>query len=123
AVTLPDDLRSSEAGRVLIADADRRLAEVHMGSGFPLRLRWTALFIPAQAAALVLIALFYEPVLPGASATEEEEAAAAERAAELAKNKAAQKPKPAEPLIKDRPGKSDELKDLEADLQRLLDEA
>ncbi len=60
ALTLPEDLRESPAGRALIADAARKVADLDVGAEFGLRLprrAWVVL-IPATAAVL----LFFLPV-------------------------------------------------------------
>jgi hypothetical protein len=61
--TLVPQLRSTAAGEALTADADSQVARVKVRQGFPLRLSRGAALVPACAAVLVLVALFYNPVV------------------------------------------------------------
>ncbi|HYV39526.1 MAG TPA: hypothetical protein VE988_27800 [Gemmataceae bacterium] len=61
-LTLDPALTHSAAGQALTADADAHVAKVNVRQGFPVRLRWNALVVPASAVALALVAIFYNPV-------------------------------------------------------------
>jgi len=63
ALTLPDDLRETPAGRALIADAARKIADLDVAAEFGLRLprrAWVVL-IPATAAVVLLLLPAWAP--------------------------------------------------------------
>src|SRR5262245_6545140 len=49
------------AAQALLADVNRRVAGLDVPARFPVRLSWAAAVVPACAAALVLLAFFYQP--------------------------------------------------------------
>jgi len=112
---------SSPVGQALLDDANTRLEKVAVKGKFPVRMGWRALFIPAQAAAIAILALYPPAVLTNlvsGSNKKDDDSANTEEA---------EKPKPAIPrqFIKppmERPNKSEELKQLEAELAKLYDE-
>jgi hypothetical protein len=67
-LTLVPELLRTPAGQALAADADAQVAKVNVRQGFPLRLSRTAALVPTFAAALTLVAVFYNPVLPSSEA-------------------------------------------------------
>jgi hypothetical protein len=118
-LALPE--QSSPAGQALMADANTRLEKVAVKGKFPVKVGWRAVFVPAQAAAIVVLALYPPPILTmwagGGSKKDDDQAKAEE----------AEKAKPAIPrqFIKpplERPNKSEELQQLEAELNKLYDE-
>src|SRR5206468_10151997 len=68
-LTLTPDLVSTAAGQALVADANEQVAKVDVSSRFPVRLSWTAALVPAAAAVLALVAIFYNPVVETATAS------------------------------------------------------
>lgn len=122
AVSLDPQLQSSPAGQALLADANAKLEKVAIKGKFPVRMGWRALFLPAQAAAIALLALYPPPVLTslaGGSSKKDDDAGK--------NDEADAKPKPSvpRPFIKpplERPNKSEELRQLEAELAKLYDE-
>jgi hypothetical protein len=70
-LTLPADMANSPAGQALFADVQRRLDPVRVGDRFPLKLPMTAYFVPAGAAAIALITLFYNPTINPVNASTE----------------------------------------------------
>jgi len=122
AVSLTPELQSSPAGQALLADANAKLERVAVNGKFPVRIGWRALFLPAQAAAIVILALYPPPVLTilaDAGSKKDDDQAKA--------NDTTNAPKPAAPktMIKppaERPNKSEELRALEAELEKLYAE-
>lgn len=60
-LTLTSAQRETPAGAALLEDVHQRVAGLDVRSKFPLRLSWLASLVPAGAALLALVALFYEP--------------------------------------------------------------
>lgn len=122
ALSLSPQQESSPAGQALLADANTKLDKVAVPGKFPVRVGWRALFLPAQAAAIALLALYPPPILTmlagGGSKNEEDPEAKAE---------AQEKAKPAlpRPVVRpplERPNKSEDLRQLEAELEKLYAE-
>jgi hypothetical protein len=122
ALSLTPRDQSSPAGQALLADANARLERVAVGGKFPVRVGWRALFLPAQAAAIAVLALYPPPILTnlagGGSKKDDDQA--------QADNKTAS-PKPAAPrtFIKppvERATRSEELRQLQAELEKLYAE-
>ena len=122
ALSLTPDLHSTPAGQALLADANAKLERVAVPGKFPVRVGWRALFLPAQAAAIALLALYPPPVLTmlagGGPKQDDEQARADEKKPET-------KVAAARPFIRppaERPNKSEELRQLEAELEKLYAE-
>jgi hypothetical protein len=49
------------AGQALLADTAQHLADLNVGEGFPLRMRWNAVLVPLAGLALGAVVFFYEP--------------------------------------------------------------
>jgi uncharacterized coiled-coil DUF342 family protein len=122
AVSLTPHDQASPAGQALLADANEKLDKVAVKGQFPVRVGWRALFLPAQAAAIAILALYPPSVLTnlagGGSKTDDDQAKLDEKH---------DIPKPAIPrtFIKppaERPNKSEELRQLEAELEKLYAE-
>ena len=118
-LTLEPAMVNSPAGQALLADVQRRLDPVRVGDRFPVQVPWTAWLVPAGAAAIALLAVFYNPVLNTVSvvAGDEKLAVTAEEKTEIQKKLDRLKkpaPKPNEP----RP-RSQELANLEMELDKL----
>ena len=120
----PHDL-SSPAGQALLADANRHLEKLDLGSRFPLRLGRRSWLIPAQAFIIVLLALFYQPVL--SSSTAEAGGGAGKKdlnkgdLKDLTNAQANNRPPIRKPP--ERTNKSEALKELEAELEKLYGES
>ncbi|MBO0699642.1 MAG: hypothetical protein J2P46_14700, partial [Zavarzinella sp.] len=122
ALSLTPNDQSSPAGQALLADANAKLERVAVPGKFPVRVGWRALFLPAQAAAIAVLALYPPPILTnlaGGGSNKDDDQAQAD-------NKAAP-PKPAAPkaFIKppvERATKSEELRQLQAELEKLYAE-
>jgi hypothetical protein len=122
ALSLTAHDQTSAAGQALLADANAKLERVAVSGKFPVRVGWRALFLPAQAAAIAILALYPPPVLTnlaGGGAKKDDDQTQAE-------NKTAP-PKPGTPrtFIKppvERSTKSEELRQLEAELEKLYAE-
>lgn len=112
----------SPAAEALLADVNRRVAGLDVPSHFPVRLSWSAALVPVGAAALALVAFFYEP---GAGRAMSRDADADKLRAETAKEIEDKLAKLKRPLAanwpKDQP-KSEELKELEKAWEKLLKE-
>jgi hypothetical protein len=122
ALSLTPDLQTSPAGQALLADANSKLERVVVPGKFPVRVGWRALFLPAQAVAIALLALYPPPVLTmlagGGTKQDDEQAKAEEKTPET-------KIAAPRPIIRppaERPNKSEELKQLEAELEKLYAE-
>jgi len=122
AMSLSADQQTSQAGQALIADANNKLERVTVKGQFPVRIGWRALFLPAQAIAIALLALYPPPILTtiaGGGSKNDDDQAKVENKDGLTK--------PAVPrtFIKppmERPTKSEELRQLEAELEKLYAE-
>jgi len=122
-LNLSESERQSSAGQALVADAERKLEKVEVAPRFPVRLRWTAFLVPLEVAGIVLLMLFPFSFLSNSEveAKQEELKKLAQTKKELDKTG---QPIAKKPFIKpaDRPGKSEELKQLEIDLEKLLNQ-
>src|SRR5262249_44614410 len=61
-LTLAPEQETTPAGQALLADVNQRIHDLDVGSRFPIRLTWTAALVPACAAFLALVAVFYQPI-------------------------------------------------------------
>jgi hypothetical protein len=52
---------ASPAGQALLVDVNERIAQIDVGSRFPIRFSWTAALVPVAALLLAVVAVFYEP--------------------------------------------------------------
>jgi hypothetical protein len=128
AVGLPDALRTSAAGRAVVADAEKHASELKVRDKFPVGMSRRAAGLPALAGLIAAVAFLYHPVTDSeawAEAKKNRNDPAAEKRVADAGKRPAYKPadrkeKPAPP---DRADKSAKLKELEADLDRLEREA
>lgn len=122
ALSLSPHDQSSPAGQALLADANAKLERVAVAGKFPVRIGWRALFLPAQALAIALLALYPPPVLTtlagGGPKQDDEQAKVEDKSAQ-------QKVAVPRPFIRppvDRPNKSEDLRQLEAELEKLYAE-
>jgi len=119
-LTLPAEQITSPAGQALLADVNQRIADLDIGSRFPVRMSWTAAIVPVCAVLLAIVALFYEPSRSQATAGNLSEAnkplanapAIDQKMKDLAK-------KPREKLEPIQATKSEDLERLEAELEKI----
>ncbi|HEY1861972.1 MAG TPA: hypothetical protein VGG61_16540, partial [Gemmataceae bacterium] len=112
--------KASPAGQALLADVNQRIAEIDVGSRFPVRMSWTAAMVPATALLLAAVAVFYEPPHGQAKTTQGDDVAVASATKdEMEKklDKLAKKDKQPKP---EDPPKSDKIKELDEDIDQLL---
>lgn len=60
-LTLAPEQQASPAAQALLADVNQRVGGLDIGSGFPIRMSWSAVLVPVCAAILACVAVFYEP--------------------------------------------------------------
>jgi hypothetical protein len=119
ACSLTPELAATSAGQALLADAHARVEKLNVAEKFPLRLPRASAWIPAGAAAVALVALFYNPTFQQAQGSQDSKALdkdvkkAVEKKLEELVKKPKQPPKP-----EDRP-KSADLQRLEAKLDEI----
>ncbi len=122
ALGLAPNQQSSLAGQALITDANATLAKVVVKERFPVRLGWRAAFLPVLATGVVLLALFPVPIQklladgPGKNADEDGKAD---------DSGVAVKPTVPRSFIKppvERTPRTEQLRDLQAELDRLYEE-
>ena len=122
ALTLSPHDQTSPAGIALLADANARLEKVAVKGQFPVRVGWRALFLPAQAIAIAVLALYPPAVLTmlaGGGGKKDDGKSAVDEPDNRAK------PIASRPFVRppvERPNKSDELRQLEAELDKLYAE-
>lgn len=123
ALSLSSHDQSSPAGQALLADTNSKLERVAVAGKFPVQIGWRALFLPAQSLAIALLALYPPPILTtiagGGSKQDEEQAKRDEE--KIAQQKQATprtfiKP----PAVRE--NKSEDLRQLEAELEKLYAE-
>src|SRR5205085_12700238 len=68
---LSNEEAGTSAGQALLADVHNKVAKLKVAEKFPVRLPWNSAFVPAGAAAVALIALFYHPVFQSAQGSTE----------------------------------------------------
>jgi uncharacterized coiled-coil DUF342 family protein len=83
-LTLVPELARSPAGQALLLDADAHAAKLDIRAEFPVRLSRTAALIPACAAVLAVVALFYSPVFQPSEADAAKDAKEVANAADIA---------------------------------------
>jgi hypothetical protein len=122
ALGLSSHEQSLPAGQALLADANAKLERVVVPGKFPVRVGWRALFLPAQAIAIAILALYPPPLLTmlagGSAKSDDEQAKSDEKEAQA-------KVIPPRPFIKppiERANKSEELRQLETELEKLYAE-
>ncbi len=117
-LTLEPAQVASPAGQALLADVQRRLDPVRVGDRFPVKLPWTAWFVPVAAAAIALLAIFYNPAINTVNANTETKTVVSPEAKSEMQKKLAKLKKPEEKTNEPRP-KSQELANIEAELDKL----
>ena len=121
ALSLGAHERQSSAGQALLEDANQKAKDLAVRSRFPVRFGWGAAWLPAEAAALVLIALFYQPQINSAVAGPNGPNGpdSAKVNPNDPKNPQANRPPLPKPVI-DRANKPEQLRKLEAEAAQLL---
>src|SRR5207237_5003784 len=116
---LAPEQEGTPAGQALLADVNQRINNLDVGSRFPLRLGWTAALVPACAALLALVAVFYQPIKGQARTTARNDGSeAAANAAEIDRKMQQLKKTTAEKKPVDQP-KSEEMERLLGELDKL----
>ncbi len=120
-LTLAPGVEATPAGQALMADVGARVGKLDVGERFPVRVAWTAALVPVCAAALALLAVFYQPVIPVANASNGDDPTQSINVPpELQKKleKLAKKPTEKTPdAVQER---SKELKEIDAELEKLV---
>jgi uncharacterized coiled-coil DUF342 family protein len=119
-LTLAPDMEQTSAGQALLADVSERVTGLQVGSRFPVRVRWSAVLVPAGVTLLVLAGLLLEPFKGTSVAdaannplvTPEQKAELQQKLEKLAKKPTEQKPED--------PEKSKELQKIEAELEKIV---
>ncbi len=119
-LTLPGPQVDTPAGEALKVDAEQRLKTVNVAEKFPIYLPWSTALLPVCTAVLAVVAFFLAPQLgPGSHQAGPSDPAKLAQAQEikeqLDKLKKEQQPKKSEDLPK-----SDQLKDIEAAWDKLV---
>jgi hypothetical protein len=120
-LTLLVEMQSTAAGQALLEDVNQRVAKIDVAEKFPVRMSWQAVLVPVAAVLLVMVALFYQPNTNQANANSVDEAKqpiANQADIEKKKEKLAKKPseiKPGEPQEK-----SEKMKEIDADLEKIV---
>ncbi|MBX7105323.1 MAG: hypothetical protein K1X57_14665, partial [Gemmataceae bacterium] len=110
---------ATPAGVAVLNDTHDRVKSLRVRDRFPVRMDRTAWLVPSSAAALALVALFYDPALPVAQGTTESKPLALADKTEIDKKlEALTKPK-RDPVVEQNRPKSEELKQLEAKLEEI----
>jgi hypothetical protein len=119
-VALSEEEAATSAGQALLSDVQNKVAKINVSEKFPVRLPWISAFVPAGAAAVALIALFYHPVFQAAQGSTENNLPIAPEAKKDINKKLEElvkKPKsPEKPADRQ---KSEDLKRLEAKLDEI----
>ena len=119
-LTMRPDEQVSPAGRALRADAEQKVGGLNVGQKFPVNLGWHSALVPAAAAALALLIVFYDPVIPqpqGQAAANPQVPADVVKELEQKKQEYLQKQKTAAKT--ERP-KSDDVKAIEAKIEEIM---
>jgi hypothetical protein len=117
-LTLTEAQLASPAGQALVSDVNARIGSLCVRDRFPVRIPWLAAVVPVCALVLVLLAFFYKPLLNETQAETKEALADSPVAkAEIEKALRTLQKKPAK-KAGEQP-KSEELRRLEAELDKL----
>ncbi len=124
ALALPFEARDTPMGRAVVADAEERVAPLRAGEQFPVRPPRSAAWLPVLAGGVALVAFVYHPVTDSPAWAEARQKdddkdgpkVAGEPGGKVPPRPAARTKRPDDP---DRGPKSDAVKELEADLDRL----
>jgi hypothetical protein len=76
-LTLPPDAAALPAAQALLEDVNDKVANLDIGSGFPVGLRWNAALVPVGGLLLAAVALFYDPTRTQATTPPADESAKA----------------------------------------------
>jgi uncharacterized coiled-coil DUF342 family protein len=118
-LSLTPQERESPAGQALLEDVRQRVGELDVPSRFPVRLSWLASAIPLAAAVLILVALFYDPMLTPANARKGDPLKQPPtNPAEIAQNMDKLK-RNFQQLQKEELPKSEKLKEIEAEMEKI----
>jgi hypothetical protein len=117
-LTLRPDQAQTPAGQALLEDVNKRMAALDVPAKFPIRLSWIASVVPVAAAALMLVALFYQPpptpAKPGQLA--ERKVTEAEKAE---RDKKFEQMKPRREITAEEREKSERVQEIEAEMEKI----
>src|SRR5262249_29018719 len=68
-LTLAPTKVATPAGQALLEDVNHRIGKLDVGERFPVRMSWSATLVPAGAALLAVVAIFYKPNFTQATIT------------------------------------------------------
>jgi hypothetical protein len=117
-LTLAPEQANSAAGQALLADVNKKIADLDIHSKFPLTLSGWAALVPTAALVLALVGVFYEPKQSKASLAKAELTAPPPNAKELDQKMQDLKRKKNE-NDKSEKAKSEDLEKLEAELDQI----
>jgi len=111
---------SLPAGQALLADTTERVADLNVGTRFPLRMRWNAALVPLAGLALAAVGFFYQPTRTQATTTATEETKPTIQNADEVEKKIAEANKKArEKRMKDK-GDSEKMAAMDEDVKKIL---
>src|SRR5262245_43823171 len=121
-LTLPAALHATPAGPALLSDTEAKINSLDVGSRFPVRFGWKSALIPAAIAALILLAIFYDPAIKTAQGGDTATATplAAEKAQQLEQKKQEYLLKPKTEAKEKERAKSIEAEKIQARVEEIL---
>ncbi len=117
-LTLAPEQADTPAGRALLADVNKKIADLDIQAKFPLQLSGWAALVPAAAVLLALVGVLYEPSQSKASLAKKEMLAPPPNAKEIEQKMNDLKRKKNETQVAEKP-KSEDLERLEAELDKI----
>jgi hypothetical protein len=120
-LTLDADTAATPAGQALLADAEQRANQVRVADRFPVAVPWKpAAMLPVCGAALVLLALLWNPhFVPGSNGGDDENPPTEPNQAVEDQMKKLAQAKPAAKKGEDEP-KAEDLKRIEAEIEKFV---
>lgn len=118
---LPEEQAQSPAGLALLEDVDRQLTKISVPTRFPLRLSWRQALVPAVAAVLAVLAVFFAPDIAPVSAESQDPNLLAKAQADAIEKKLDEMKKKLEEKKKDPQSKSKALQELDLKMEQIFD--
>ena len=118
-LSLEPGQENTPAGQALLADVNQRLADLDMRSKFPVTVSWLAGIMPVAAVILAVAAFYYQPPATHANIPADDKKAEAPPNAVEIEQKLNQLKKKASPRPRDDRPPSEDLKNIEAELDRI----
>jgi len=119
-LTLDVHTASLPAGQALLADTAERVANLNVGEGFPLRMRWNAVLVPLAGLALGAVIFFYEPTRTQATTSPADEGKQPIANKEEVEKKLEEAKKKAREKKAREKGKSEKADSFDDELQKIL---